>query len=98
MEVLSLSTVLLGIASSLASEIISWLNKKLFGTVFQGQAALLVSVLAALFAGMLKVFVFSPLNVISIQDLLSAFIVAFGWSQLWFTTIATWFGLQVKNG
>lgn len=50
-----LSTVLLGIASSIASEVITWINKKLSGTVLVGDGAWLLSAAVAIILATAKV-------------------------------------------
>lgn len=87
---------ILGILSSIATELITLLNKKLTGTVFQGNAALLLSIVFAFLAGLYRVMT-SGMVMVNFGDIIAVFVQAFGYSQLYFQTIATWFGLQVKQ-
>jgi len=94
---LTLTGALFGIASSLIAEAVSWINNKLYDTPFKGQAALFISIGTAFVAGVVKTVWFDKLSLVDFQAVLNASIIAFGWSQLYFTTVAAWFGLQVKG-
>lgn len=51
-----LTTLVLGAASSLAAELITWLNKKLSGTVLKGDAAWILAAAVSIIAACAKVF------------------------------------------
>lgn len=51
-----ITAIILGIVSSTVAEIVTALNKKLTGTVLQGEAAFLIALLFALVGGAVKVF------------------------------------------
>lgn len=94
-----LTTALLGLASSVATEVVKWLNKKLVRTPLQGDAALLLSVVLALLAGLVRVaLVDVPFgHVWSVESFLALSATAFGVSQLYFRTIAKWLDLKVSS-
>ena len=94
---LTLTSALLGVISSIAAELVSLLNKKLFGTPFQGQAALWISVATALLAGLAKALFMSDFTSFTWSEVLSIGTQAFGISQLYFWTIAKWFNLKVEG-
>jgi len=93
---MTLSILLLGIASSLVAELVSVVNKWLSGTPFKGQAAFWIAAIAALIAGFVKEFYFNGGLPLSWSELVTFSVAAFGISQIWFGTIATWLGLQVS--
>jgi hypothetical protein len=96
---MTLSIVLLGIAASLVAELVSLVNKWISGTAFKGQGAWWVAAVIALVAGFVKEFWFSGATVLSWGDFFTYSVVAFGISQIWFGTIATWLSqyLQVPS-
>lgn len=88
---MTLSIFLLGIASSLVAELISWVNVHLLAsTPFKGQAAWWIAALCAIVAGFVQEFYFSGVTVVSLSGFFTACVTAFGISQGWFGTIATW--------
>jgi hypothetical protein len=91
-----LETAILGILSSIATELVTYLNKKLTGTVLAGNAALLLAVFFAFAAGVYRALL-SGASIITLHDVVSFSVTAFGFSSLYFETIAKWFGLQVKS-
>ena len=96
---MTLSLLLLGIASSLIAELVSLVNTWLGNGPFKGQGAWWIAAVAALLAGFVKEFWFSGVSVASWSDLLLYSGAAFGISQAWFGTISTWFSsfLQVSS-
>jgi hypothetical protein len=94
-----LTTAILGIASSVATELVKYLNSKLTWKPLAGKAALLLSIVLALIAGFVRIVIIDvPLGYIwSVETLIALSVTAFGWSQLYFRTIAKWFGLTVDR-
>ena len=50
-------TLILGLATTIVAELVTWLNKKLSGTVLTGDAAWLLAAGAAIIAAAVKVFI-----------------------------------------
>lgn len=94
---MTLSILLLGVASSIVAELVSLVNKWLSGTPFKGQAAFWIAAVAALIAGFVKEFYFNGAVPLNWSEFVSYSVVAFGISQVWFGTIATWLGLQAAG-
>jgi hypothetical protein len=94
-----LTTALLGIASSIATELVKWLNSKLTWKPLAGKAALLLSIALALVAGFVRIVIIDvPLTYIwNVETFIALSVTAFGWSQLYFRTLAKWFGLTVDQ-
>jgi hypothetical protein len=91
---------LLGILSSVVTELVTWLNRKLSGSVLKGEGALLLSILAAFGAGIAHTYVTGiPLHEAwNVTSLIAVSTEAFGYSQLYFQTIAKWLDLKVDHG
>lgn len=92
-------TILFGIISSIAAEIVTALNKKLQGTVLQGDAAFLIAFGMALPAAVLKEilapgFVWSDL--MNYAKLMTDFSEVFTVSQVYFLLIVQKLNLDVK--
>lgn len=92
-------TILFGIISSIAAEIVTALNKKLQGTVLQGDAAFLIAFGMALPAAVLKEilapgFVWSDLT--NYAKLMTDFSEVFTVSQVYFLFIVQKLNLDVK--
>lgn len=86
-------TLIFGILSSIFAELVSWFNKKLEGTTLHGDASFIIALVFAGLAALAKVLI-APLLAGT-----SFFVVAgeiFAVSQIYFNTIAKWFGLQVQ--
>ena len=96
---MTLSLLLLGIASSLVAELVSLVNKWLGNGPFKGQGAWWIAAVVALVAGFVKEFYFSGVSVVTWSDFLQYSVLAFGISQIWFGTISTWLSkyLQVST-
>lgn len=94
-----LITALLGIASSLVTELIAWVNKKLSGTALQGDGALILSILLAFGGGFARLLMTGvPLNDIwDWSTFVSVSATVFGWSQVYFQTISRWLNLRVDH-
>lgn len=88
----------LGILSSIATEIITWLNKSLSGTVLQGDGAFIVATIVS--------FAIATITVVSVpgfhlstnwQGLVGFFSVVFTSAQIWFVLVAKKLGLDVSH-
>jgi hypothetical protein len=90
-----LVTGLLGIASSLVAELVTWINKKLSGTVMKGNGAFIVALLIALVGGGIKVLL-DGFKITDWSTFGTYFAQVFAISQIWFYLIAQKLGLQVK--
>lgn len=78
-----ITTILLGIVTSLAVDLVSWMNKKLEGTVLRGNAAFVISLVAGLVGGSVKVFWFDGQPLPSFADLTSWGAVTAAFAQVW---------------
>lgn len=87
-------TIALGIGSSIAAEIVFWLNKKLSGTVLKGTGAFLFATAVAFVVALVKVG-FSGVN-FSWSELGAFFSQVFTVSQVWFYLITSKLGLVVQ--
>ena len=88
---------LLGIASSIVAELITYVNKKLTGTLLQGNGAFLVILAIALIGAFVKIAFTQGITVLSIQDVAQQFAYIFTVSQAYFVLIATKLGITVKQ-
>lgn len=86
-------TIAFGILSSVIAELASWLNKKIEGTPLHGDGAFIIALVFAVVAAFAKVLI-APLLVGT--SFWMVLIEIFGVSQLYFNTVAKWFGLQVQ--
>lgn len=95
--------ILIGILSSVASEVVTALNNKLKGTVLQGDAAFLVAGVVSVFGAAFKVFYFDGVALPSMSDLSAwkavapAFTEVWTVSQLFFTLVTSKLSLDVKQ-
>lgn len=92
-------TILLGIASSVLAEAITWANKKLTGTLLEGKAAELIAILLAVVAGIYSAiiqFAKSPDATLSFAQIGQYVLIAFGASQIWFKTIARFLNIKTE--
>lgn len=96
-------TTILGIASSLVSEIITWLNQKLTGTFLEGNGAFLVALLIAFVGATIKYFYVdaNPLpasyNFATLKDMFPAFAQVWTISQIYFIIIAKNLNIDTKK-
>ncbi len=90
-----METLILGIGSSLASELVTWLNKKLSGSFLQGYGAWIISALIAFLFSFIKVVVTTSSTGGFLASIGPNFIQIFGMSQIYFNTIAKMFNLKV---
>ena len=88
-------TLLLGICSSLAAEVVTWINKKLTGTVLSGDGAFLLAFFLAFVGASIKEFT-TGVQLTNWLVLGQTFMVIFGVSQTWFWVIAKKLNLTVS--
>lgn len=94
-----LTTILLGIGSSIASEIVTWLNKKLQGTVLKGDGAFILTFAIALAGALIKQMTTPGFELSDIKDyaaLSQTFGEIFTVSQVYFVFVAKKLGIEVK--
>jgi len=92
-----LFTSLLGIGSSVAAELVTFLNKKLTGTVLQGNGAFVVAFLAAVLGAGVKVAYNGGYSLSGVAGLSNAFAQVFAVSQIYFYLVAKTFNLKVSD-
>lgn len=94
-----MTTILLGILSSIGTDLINWLNRKFKGTVLEGNGAFILSLLVAVIASTVKLYYIDG-TVIS-WDNKEAVVGQFGaiWatSQIYFQVISKTLGIQVSK-
>jgi hypothetical protein len=83
---------LLGIASSIVAESISWLAKKFQGTPFQGYASFIVAALIAFVGGAVKVYLTGGTT-----SIWTDFAQVFAVSEVYFNLVASTLGLTVSS-
>lgn len=94
--------ILIGILSSVASEVVTALNNKLKGTVLQGDAAFIIAGGISILGAAFKVFYFDGVPLPSANDLSAwkavapAFTEVWTVSQLFFTLVTSKLGLDVQ--
>lgn len=89
-----LQTLLLGVAASIAAELVTWGNEKLSGTVLKGDAALLLS------AGVAFVFAFGQAlttNSFTLASLGTSFAQVWATAQVFFVVVVQSLNLDVKS-
>lgn len=89
-----LTTILIGFLVSIATEVITWLNAKLSGTVLSGDGAFILAAFVALIAAGVQTYIF-PLA--SWQAFAAQFSVVWASSQVFFITIIQALNLTVKT-
>ena len=90
-----LTTLSLGVLASVAAEVITWINKKLTGTVLQGDGAFLLAAGVALVGGVFKVYT-SGTPVTDLGSLWTSFAQVWAVSQVFFLVVVQTFGFDVK--
>lgn len=97
-----LTVGLIGIVSSVLADVIAWVNAKLANTSLSGNGAFIVSLVAALIGGLVKVFYMDHMPFPSLSDFASWDKVYVAFSQVWvvsqvyFTFVAQKFNLRVQ--
>lgn len=86
-------TILVGIASSIIAELVTWLNKQLTGTVLHGDGAFILATVIAIVAAMIKTYL---LPVVTVQEFIAQCVVVWGASQLFFLGVVQMFDLDVQ--
>ncbi len=90
-----LTTLTIGVLASIASEVITWINKKLTGTVLQGDGAFLLAAGVALVGAALKVYS-SGVPLTDVATLWASFTQVWAVSTVFFMAIVQTLGLDVK--
>jgi hypothetical protein len=90
----TLTTVLLGFGSSIATEIITWLNKKLSGTALRGDGAYLLAVIVSFAAAIFETFV---AHTATFGAFLSQFSLVWASSQVFFLIVIQYLGLDIET-
>ncbi len=80
-----METILLGIGSSLFTEAVTWLNKKLRNTVFKGNGAYILSILISIVLASIST-VWEG-NIQSVKDFVSSFGMIWATSQIFYNFI-----------
>jgi hypothetical protein len=94
--------ILIGIITSTIAEVVTALNKRLTGTVLQGQAAFLIALVLALIGGAVKVFFIdgTPLpttyDYASLKALFPAFAEVWTVAQVYFMFVTKTLSLDVQ--
>ncbi len=87
-------TILIGIASSIAAEIITWINSKLSGTVLKGDGALVFAVVIAFIGAVVKIYLV-PNS--SFHEVLTSASEIWAVSQIFFFGVIRLLGLDIKD-
>lgn len=88
-------SILIGFGSSIVTEVITWINKKITGTAFQGQGAFLFSFSIAIVLAFLKVIVLPLVPASFVQNFLLEVSLVFAASQVFFQWVIKLFSLNV---
>ncbi len=88
---------LLGIAASILTEAISWVNKKIQGTPFKGDGAQIVILIISFIGAIVRVLI-SGYQVIDFPTLLALFSQVYAVSQVYFLFIGQWYAVKSKEG
>lgn len=94
-------TILLGILSSVATEVVTAINAKLEGTVLKGDGAFILSFGIALPAAIVKEFMMPGFDfhmLLNYQQLAANFSEIFAISQVYFLFVAQKLGLDLPSG
>lgn len=86
-------TIIIGIASSIVAEAITWGNKRLSGTVLQGDAAFILASAVALAGAAIEIYV---VPTATYQVFLTHWAQIWAVSQVWFLGVIQLFGLNVQ--
>jgi hypothetical protein len=90
------SVLTLGVLSSVATELVTWINKKLSGTVLKGNGAFLLAGAVAIVGAAIKVFATGvPLN--DWGGITTAFAQVWTVSQVFFLVVVQTLGLDVSS-
>ncbi|MDE2015937.1 MAG: hypothetical protein KGI72_05440 [Patescibacteria group bacterium] len=92
-----LITALLGIATSVVSELASWFNKKVVGTPLQGYGAFVVVLLFSFVGALAKITYTGGFSGDTTQQLIQSFSEVFAVSQVYFYLIAKTLNLKVQS-
>jgi hypothetical protein len=90
-----LTTISLGVLSSLVAEVITWINKKLSGTVLKGDGAFLLAAFVALIGGAFQVW-HAGIPLTNLDALWVSFVQIWAVSQVFFLGVVQMFGLDVQ--
>lgn len=90
-----LTTLTIGVLASVAAEIITWINKKLTGTLLQGDGAFLLAAGVALIGGAIKVYS-TGVPLTDLGALWASFTQVWAVSTVFFLGVVQVLGLDVK--
>jgi hypothetical protein len=92
------TTILLGIAASLVTEAVRWIDKKLVGTKLEGRGAFLLAFSISFVIAAFKVTIFDrvPPLADAMRSAWLTFGAIFALSQVWFQLIAKTFGFRTE--
>ena len=90
-----LTTLTIGVFASIAAELITWVNKKLSGTVLQGDGAFLLAATVALVGGAIKVYS-TGVPLTDINALWASFTQVWAISTAFFLIVVQTLGLDVQ--
>jgi hypothetical protein len=88
-----MTTILLGVAASIATEVVTWLNARLNGTVLKGDGAFILAAIVALVASVGKL-VLSGGN---LSDLPTDFATVWATSQVFFMVVMQALNLDIPS-
>lgn len=90
----ALGIAILGILASVATELITYINSKLNGTVLTGKGAFLLAIVLSLVGGIVKVWIAGDWSWGSIS---TDFAQVFAVSQVFFVFILQWLGIDTPS-
>jgi len=92
-------TISLGVLSSVATELIVWLNQKLQGTVLQGKASFLLATVVSVVIACVKVFYVDgvPFAIGNYTTMAPIFAQVFAASQIFFVLVVKNLNLDVQS-
>lgn len=92
-----LTTLVLGLATTLIAELITWLNKELSNTVLKGDAAWLLAAIVAVLAACIKVFWFGGGVPADWPTFLADLATIWSISQVFFLWVVQRFNIDVSS-
>lgn len=89
-----LLTILIGIGASVVTELITWINKLLSGTVLKGDGAFMLAALVAFVGATVKIYL---IPTVGFQEFLASFASIWAVSQVIFLGFIQLFDLDVQS-